>query len=206
MKAVKSLKKVDWTKYAPYPVIGVDEVGRGCLAGPVVACAVILEPGTKGIFSDSKTISEIRREELSQIITNKFKWSIGIASVEEIDKINILRASLLAMRRAVEGLKVKTGHILVDGKFVIPDLKGFTQTALIKGDQRAQPISAASIVAKVFRDRLMKELHVSFPQYQFHENKGYGTKSHLKALRETGHTQHHRTTFKGVLSGEASRD
>ncbi len=197
-----SLKPVNWSRYLPAPVIGVDEAGRGCLAGPVVAGAVILSKKISGVFTDSKKLSESRREELFELIKSEHKWAVGIASVEEIDRLNILRASLLAMRRAVEGLRQKgVGHVLVDGKFVIPDLKGFAQTALIKGDLHAQPISAASIVAKVTRDRLMKDLAERFPHYGFEVHKGYGTSSHRNALVELGPSEVHRITFRGVDVG-----
>lgn len=181
----------------------MDEVGRGCLAGPVVAAAVILtQPYKRRIYRDSKLLSEDRREELYKRITANYAWCVGIASVAEIEEINILRASLLAMKRAVQGLKVKCGHILVDGRFVIPNLKGFEQTALIQGDLRAENISAASIVAKVTRDRIMRELAEKFPHYGFDENKGYGTPSHRRALEKMGACEHHRKTFNGVLPDE----
>jgi ribonuclease HII len=184
-------------------VIGVDEVGRGCLAGPVVAAAVILkQPYKRRIYRDSKLVSEPRREELYKRIVENYAWCVGIASVEEIEEINILRASLLAMRRAVLGLKIKCGHILVDGRFVIPNLKGFQQTALIQGDLRAENISAASIVAKVTRDRMMRELAEKFPHYGFEENKGYGTLHHRRALAQVGACEHHRKSFNGVLPEE----
>lgn len=198
-RPAKRLEAVDWTQFSPTPVIGVDEAGRGCLAGPVVAAAVILRPGAESLFSDSKMLSESRREELYERIVSEHRWAVGLATAQEIDSINILRAALLAMKRAVEGLRESTGHVLVDGNFKISDLKGFEQTAIIKGDQRVQPISAASIVAKVTRDRLMKELHDKFPHFQFLENKGYGTAVHLEALRQFGPTEHHRKTFRGVV-------
>lgn len=181
----------------------MDEVGRGCLAGPVVAAAVILiQPYKRRIYRDSKLLSEPRREELYKRIVENYRWSVGIASVEEIEEINILRASLLAMKRAVQGLKIECGHILVDGRFTIPDLSGFHQTALIQGDLRAENISAASIVAKVTRDRMMRELAKKFPHYGWQENKGYGTSAHRKALEKVGACEHHRKSFAGVLESE----
>ncbi len=196
---VKSYETVDWTCYHPSPVVGCDEVGRGCLAGPVVAAAVILSRPLQGVFFDSKSLSEVRREELFKLIQDEHRWAVGIASVQEIDRLNILQASLLAMRRAVNGLELSGGHILVDGKFMIPNLPGLKQTTLVQGDARAEPISAASIVAKVTRDRMMKRLAERFPQYAFEENKGYGTALHRRVLAKMGPTPHHRRTFKGVL-------
>lgn len=181
-------------------MIGVDEAGRGCLAGPVVAAAVIMSaPNKRRMFHDSKLVPEPRREELYKRIISDHQWSVGIATVEEIDRINILRASLLAMKRAVEGLKITCGHVLVDGKFTVPDLVGFTQTAFVQGDSRLENISAASIVAKVTRDRIMRELAEKFPAYGFDQHKGYGTTAHRRALVEVGATEHHRKSFAGVL-------
>lgn len=191
---------VDWRRYKPSPIIGCDEVGRGCLAGPVVAAAVVLKKPIQGVFFDSKALSESRREELFELIQSEHLWAVGLASVEEIDRINILQASLLAMRRAVQALRFKGGHVLVDGKFKIPKLERFSQTALIQGDARVEPISAASIVAKVTRDRMMKELAGKFPHYGFEENKGYGTAKHRRALAEVGPSPHHRLSFAGVDS------
>ncbi len=202
LKNLKKLGVVNWNSYAPAPVIGVDEVGRGCLAGAVVAAAVILKsPYKRGRtrYFDSKAISEKRRGELAAAIRLEHIWSIGVASVEEIDQINILHASLLAMKRAVMGLKLKGGHILVDGKFIIPGLpKRFAQTPLIKGDSRAEPISAASIVAKVARDNWMKRLAEVYPGYGFEVHKGYGTKLHRTKLAELGACELHRLTFAGI--------
>jgi ribonuclease HII len=197
--AQKGLGPVDWVSFQPVPVIGCDEVGRGCLAGPVVAAAVILTKPVQGVFFDSKTLSESRREELFSLIQAEHHWATGFASVVEVDRLNILNASLLAMRRAVMGLGVKAGHVLVDGKFPIPRLgPGFFQTTLIQGDSRAEPVSAASIAAKVTRDRWMKELAEKFPHYGFEQNKGYGTVAHRRVLAEMGPTPHHRLSFAGV--------
>jgi ribonuclease HII len=180
-------------------VIGVDEVGRGCLAGPVYASAMILQSDElNDLVTDSKLLSEARREELAETILEKHLVGIGTASVQEIDELNILQASLLAMRRAVAKLKVKEGHVLVDGNQRIPGLKGFEQTTVIKGDLRVAPISAASIVAKVARDRLMKELGVQFPVYGFEEHKGYSTPSHKQNIVLHGPCQWHRRSFSGV--------
>lgn len=188
---------VDWSSFAPGPIIGVDEVGRGCLAGPVVAAAVILTTKTKRRrFFDSKLLSEERREELFLKIQSEHHWAVGFASVEEIDRINIYHASLLAMRRAVNGLRIKTGgHVLVDGIARIPRLKGMEQTTLIQGDARCEPVSAASIVAKVTRDRFMKELATKFPHYGFEAHKGYATKHHRTQLAQVGPCPFHRRSF-----------
>jgi ribonuclease HII len=191
--------RFNWRKLLPAPIVGVDEVGRGCLAGPVYAAAVILN-SNKDVrhYTDSKLISENRREKLSLSIQTHHRSSIGVASVEEIERLNILQASLLAMKRAVFGLGIETGHLLVDGKFKIPGLDGFLQTPLVKGDLRASPISAASIIAKVARDQLMKELAKTHIYYGFEKNKGYGTEVHRLALAEYGPTPVHRKTFFGV--------
>ena len=213
--SVKSTKKkerlvlppVDWTTFAPAPVIGVDEVGRGCLAGPVVAGAVILSRPLSGVFFDSKVLTEARREELFEIIKSEHQWALGFASVLEIDRINIFHASHLAMRRAVNGLRIKTGgHVLVDGKFKIPYLRGLVQTTLVQGDSRAEPISAASIVAKVTRDRLMKQMGLRFPDYGFEVHKGYATERHRQALKRVGPCRHHRRSFGAIGDHQVSEE
>jgi ribonuclease HII len=180
--------------------VGVDEVGRGCLAGPVVAAAVILSYPQKKVFADSKVVPAPRREELLKHVESEHRFAIGFASVEEINTLNILHASLLAMRRAVEGLGLANGgHLLVDGKFKVPGVSAeFSQTALISGDSRCEPISAASIVAKVTRDRYMKELAERWPEYGFEIHKGYGTLHHRDMLAALGPTEIHRTHFRGV--------
>ena len=190
------LGRIDWGSYLPAPIIGVDEVGRGCLAGPVVAAAVILNaPTRRRRFRDSKLLSENRREDLFEAIVREHRWSVGFASVEEIDRVNIYHASLLAMRRAVDGLRLDGGHVLVDGKARIPELGDRAQTTFIKGDLRCEPISAASIVAKVTRDRFMKELATRIPDYGFEIHKGYATKMHRRALARLGPTAFHRQSF-----------
>lgn len=198
MKNKIELTPFDTSNILPQPLIGVDEVGRGCLAGPVFAAAVIFKE-TQMIegLTDSKLVSEKRREELAQLIRAHHHVSIASASVEEIDQMNILNASLLAMKRAVEGLRVVTGHVLVDGNKKIPDLK-LLQTTVIKGDLRVPVISAASIVAKVHRDEVMRQLSESFPGYGLEEHKGYSTALHKKSIQELGPTQIHRRTFSGV--------
>ena len=176
-------------------VAGVDEVGRGPLAGPVVAAAVILSPDSipKGL-NDSKKLSEKKRELLhDQIYAQAVAVSVAEASVAEIDDINILEASMLAMRRAVAGLAVPADAALVDGNRA-PGLAIPTRT-VIKGDGRSLSIAAASIVAKVFRDRLMKKLGEEHPDYGWASNAGYGVAKHLAALRLVGVSPHHRKTF-----------
>jgi ribonuclease HII len=199
----RKLGRVDWGIYLPAPVIGVDEAGRGCLAGPVVAGAVILtgvSPKRRRLFKDSKLLSAGRRDELFQIIQENFQWSVGIASVQEIASLNILHAALLAMRRAVEGLRVDTGsgHCLVDGKFKFPELAGYSQSTFIKGDMRCEPIGAASIVAKVSRDRMMLKMAEEYPDYGFEIHKGYATALHRERLGTHGPCPEHRLGFAGV--------
>jgi ribonuclease HII len=180
------------------PVVGVDEAGRGCLAGPVCAAAIVFKDGADpSLFTDSKLLSAKRRDELFDVIYQQAHVGVGFASVLEIDQINILRASLLAMKRAVENLKMEPGILLVDGKFKVPGVE-VPQVALIKGELRAHPIAAASIVAKVSRDRLMDQLHEKHPQYSFLQHKGYATESHRQAIAQFGPTEHHRQSFAGV--------
>lgn len=187
----------DWRSQTA-PVVGVDEAGRGCLAGPVCAAAVVFnEAADPSLFTDSKLLSAKRRDELFDVIFAQASVGVGFASVLEIDQINILRASLLAMKRAVENLKIKPGVLLVDGKFKVPDLN-VPQVVLVKGELRAHPIAAASIVAKVSRDRLMDQLHEKFPQYSFIQHKGYATESHRAAIAKFGPSEHHRQSFAGV--------
>lgn len=179
-------------------IAGVDEVGRGPLAGPVVTAAVILDPDhpVEGLM-DSKKLSESRREELSEIIKeNCLAWSIGRAEVDEIDDINILQATMLAMQRAVAGLSPMPDHVLIDGNRC-PDLP-CTAEAIIKGDGTVPAISAASIIAKVTRDREMVELDSQYPGYGLAGHKGYPTKKHIDALIELGVTPIHRRSFAPV--------
>ncbi len=188
----------DWKSLKPQPVIGVDEVGRGCLAGRVYAAAVILqsEEGIKQ-YTDSKLLTASRREELKNHILIHHKVGIGFATVHEIDEINILKAALLAMRRAVEQLCVLDGHIVVDGTFKVPGI-ALPQTTLVKGDLRCAPVAAASIVAKVARDQYMLDLAAQYPQYAFEKHKGYSTKDHKQKIVEYGVSPEHRKTFRGV--------
>lgn len=177
-------------------VCGVDEVGRGPLAGPVVAAAVILDPArVPAGLDDSKRLSAKKRGMLYEAIVNTaIATSIADASVEEIDQINILEASMLAMRRSVNGLKTKPHAALVDGNRD-PNLSGVVTRTLVKGDSRSLSIAAASILAKVFRDRLMKKLGESFPEYGWAQNAGYGVEKHRKALSLVGVSPHHRRSF-----------
>lgn len=179
-------------------VAGVDEVGRGPLAGPVVTAAVILDPN-KPIagLADSKALSEKKREALFDEIQEKAKaWAIGRAEVEEIDEINILQATMLAMQRAVAGLTLQPEHVLVDGNRC-PELP-CTSEAIIKGDGKIPAISAASIIAKVTRDREMVLLDETYPGYGLAGHKGYPTKMHMEALQELGVTPIHRRSFAPV--------
>lgn len=185
-------------------IAGVDEVGRGPLAGPVVAAAVILDPNQpiEGL-ADSKKLTEKRREKLFDEIQQKaLAWSIARAEVAEIDQINILQASLLAMSRAVAGLPVQPEHALVDGN-KLPQLNCSAE-AIVKGDSKVPAISAASILAKVARDREMAEMDLRYPGYQFAKHSGYPTKLHLEALQKIGISEIHRRTFgpvKRLLEG-----
>ena len=177
-------------------IAGTDEVGRGCLAGPVVAAAVILKEDIPGL-TDSKKISPKKREFLADLILEKSFFAYGVVSNNKIDKINILNASLLAMKRAILNLPVRPSLVLVDGTFK-PDLD-IPMRAIIGGDSSENVISAASIIAKVYRDNLMIKYDSIFPVYDLKGNKGYGTKKHLEALKNFGHCEIHRTTFNGVI-------
>jgi ribonuclease HII len=182
----------------PGLVAGVDEAGRGPLMGPVVAAAVILDDlhPIKGL-SDSKVLTALRRDKLyDEIRAKALCFSIAQATVEEIDEINILQATMLAMKRAVEGLRLKPHKVLVDGNR-IPTL-AIVAEAIVGGDALVPAISAASILAKVWRDRWCQEFHLAYPQYGFATHKGYGTAEHLAALRAHGACPQHRRTFRPV--------
>ena len=180
------------------PMAGVDEVGRGPLAGPVVAAAVILDDRrTIRGLNDSKLLQAEERERLDVEIRGKaIAWFVAEASVEEIDRVNILRAALLAMRRAVEGLRQQPTIVLVDGN-QRPDVTMAVRT-VVGGDAKVRAISAASIIAKVYRDRLLQDLHGEHPEYGFDGHKGYSTPEHLAALRQHGACRHHRRSFAPV--------
>lgn len=177
--------------------VGCDEVGRGCLAGPVVAAAVVLPEelprGWRNVLRDSKALSRAQRVEADAWIRqHAVAFGIGEVDVATIDTVNILQASLMAMRRALAG--VEAGHVLVDGNFTIPGVD-MPQTTIVGGDARCASIAAASIIAKEYRDQLMERLHVDVPAYGFAQHKGYGTAQHYAAIAEYGLTPHHRKTF-----------
>lgn len=180
-------------------IAGVDEVGRGPLAGPVVTAAVILDPNNPiAGLNDSKKLTEGRRERLSEEIKEKsLAWSIGRAEVEEIDAINILQATMLAMCRAVEGLPLTADFVLIDGNRIPADLQ-YPAEAVVKGDSRVEVISAASILAKVSRDQEMVMMAEQYPGYGLEKHKGYPTKAHITALTELGVTPIHRRSFRPV--------
>lgn len=193
-------KQASLTWDVPGLLAGVDEAGRGPLAGPVVAAAVILDDmrPIRGL-ADSKVLSPKQRERLyDQIMAKSLCCSVAQASVEEIDTHNILQATMLAMRRAVEGLRLKPAKVLVDGNR-LPTLDVLAE-AVVGGDARVKAISAASILAKVHRDRLCEELHTQYPHYGFASHKGYGTPEHLEALRTHGACVHHRRSFSPVAA------
>ncbi len=175
---------------------GCDEAGRGCLAGSVFAAAVILPPDFKNDdLNDSKQLSEKERYALRPVIEKEaIAWAVGIVTPEEIDKINILKASFLAMHRAIDQLQVRPEHLLIDGnRFTpYPDIK---HTTVVKGDGKYLSIAAASILAKTYRDDYMDELAKEYPDYHWTENKGYPTKAHREAIRTIGITPYHRKTF-----------
>ena len=176
---------------------GIDEVGRGCLAGPVVSAAVILKKSVNlDLLKDSKKISFKKRLQIADHIKLNSIYAIGLASVDEILDLNILQASLLSMRRAFEQLTVKPDLTLIDGNFAPRGLKNYR--TIINGDEKIKVISAASIIAKVYRDKLMIKLAKQFSNYAWESNFGYGTKAHLKSLKKFGITAHHRKGFKPV--------
>ena len=179
-------------------IAGVDEVGRGSLIGPVYAAAVILNKSVNSkIIKDSKILTKGKREILFNYIKKNSVWATGKASVKEIDKMNILQASLLAMKRAIKKLKRKPSQVLIDGN-KIPDLKNYNLKAIVKGDQKIPSISAASIIAKVTRDKFIKTLAKKNKGYNWDKNFGYGTKQHLKAIKKLGVNKHHRKTFSPI--------
>ena len=179
-------------------IAGVDEVGRGSLIGPVYAAAVILNKSIdKRMLKDSKSLTKSKRKILSKYIKENSIWSIGKASVKEIEKINILQASLLAMKRAVKKLQKKPSLVLVDGN-KLPKIKNYNLKSIIKGDQKIPSISAASIIAKVSRDKMITNLGKKFKGYYWDKNYGYGTKQHLKAIKNLGITIQHRRTFSPI--------
>lgn len=181
---------------------GVDEVGRGSVAGPVVAAAVILKKHHQ-IFGlgDSKTLSSLRRSQLEKDIKKRsIAWNVAIVSSKKIDKINILQSSLLAMKKAIEGLNIKPEFILVDGIYL--PKTNIPGRAIIKGDSKCKSIMAASIIAKIYRDKLMIELSKKYKHYSFQQNKGYLTKVHLEAIKKFGPCKEHRISFRPFKSKE----
>ena len=181
-------------------IAGVDEVGRGSLIGPVYAAAVILNKTIdKKLLKDSKSLNKSNREVLSKYIKKNSIWAVGRASVTEIEKKNILQASLLAMKRAIKKLKKKPDLIFIDGN-KLPKIRNYHLKAIIKGDQKIPSVSAASIIAKVSRDKMITNLSKKFNGYNWDQNFGYGTRQHLKAIKKLGITKHHRVTFSPIIS------
>lgn len=179
-----------------YLEVGCDEAGRGCLAGPVVAGAVILPKGFKNdILTDSKQLSEKKREMLREVIEKEaIDWAVAFVSPREIDKVNILNASIMAMHRAVDKLRIRPEFIAVDGNKFKP-YKGIPHQCCIKGDAHYLSIAAASVLAKTYRDAFMKKIHKEFSQYDWAKNKGYPTKAHRAAIKKYGDCVHHRQSF-----------
>ncbi|MCQ2958943.1 MAG: ribonuclease HII [Bacteroidales bacterium] len=185
--------------------VGCDEAGRGCLAGPVYAAAVIFPNDYKNdLLNDSKQLTDKKRKELrSQIEKDAISWAVGIVDNHEIDKINILNASFLAMHRAIDQLSVTPEHIIVDGNR-FKKYKNIPYDCVVKGDGKYLSIAAASILAKTYRDDYMDELHQKFPVYNWISNKGYPTLKHKIAIRDFGLTEYHRVTFNSELSKQLS--
>ncbi|MBU4257091.1 ribonuclease HII [Patescibacteria group bacterium] len=185
-------------------IAGIDEAGRGPLAGPVVAACVIFKPGFKmedlefselRLVNDSKKLNEKKREALFKVIKEECRGiGVGICDHKTIDRINILQATFLAMKKAIGALKEKPEFIMVDGKFLIPNCS-YKQKAIIGGDKSVFSIAAASIIAKVTRDRIMRKMHEQYPDYGFDKHKGYGTKLHLACLKKYGPCEIHRRSF-----------
>jgi ribonuclease HII len=188
---------LDWSFQTELLEAGCDEAGRGCLAGPVVAAAVILDPKNpiEGL-DDSKKITEAKREKLRPEVESKaLAWAVGIVTNKEIDQINILKGSFVAMHRALDQLGTKAEFIVVDGNRFIP-YKKVPHECIVKGDGKYQNIAAASILAKTHRDEIMRKLHDQYPHFGWDKNKGYPTKQHRLALREHGATEWHRMSFR----------
>ncbi len=193
---LENMKIYEYQYAAFAPICGIDEAGRGPLAGPVGAGAVVLDPAAEILYlNDSKKLSEKKREQLyDEIMEKAVSASVGMASPEEIDEINILQATYKAMQRAVDGLSIRPGVFLNDA-VIIPTIPAGKQVKIIKGDAKSVSIAAASIIAKVTRDRMMREYDALYPGYEFAKNKGYGTKVHMQAIREIGPCPIHRRTF-----------
>ena len=197
----------DIEKQLKKPVIGIDEVGRGPLAGPVVSCACFfssykLAPKDLIALNDSKKLSKIKRKSSLKLIlllkkNNQINFALGTASVSEIDKLNILQATLLSMKRAVLKLNLKRGSIIVDGKNKL-DIENFFCNNIIKGDQLSTSIATASIIAKVYRDKYMATIDKYYPNFNWKSNSGYGTAEHINQIKKVGISIHHRKSFKPV--------
>ena len=179
-------------------IAGVDEVGRGSLVGPVFAATVIFKKNIdKKKIKDSKQLSRNQRNLLEIYIKKNSVWAVGSASLKEIEKMNILNASLLAMKRSIKKLKSKPSLIMIDGD-KLPIMNGYKLMSIVKGDQKVPEISAASIIAKVSRDRLISKMSKKFVKYAWNKNSGYGTKQHLEAIKKFGVTKHHRKSFSPI--------
>lgn len=176
-------------------VMGLDEVGRGCLAGPVVAAGVVFEAGTNiAEIKDSKQLTETERIELSALIKEKaLFWTVQEGSIAEVDRLNILWASIATMAKCVDAAEVPPDYLLVDGNRYTSSLIPYT--CVVQGDDRSMSIGAASILAKVYRDNYMKKLHLEYPEYEWQTNVGYPTRAHRNALKSFGYTEHHRMSF-----------
>ena len=191
------------------PVIGLDEVGRGPLAGPVISCGCHFKNYTilnefKDFIGDSKKLSEKKRELSFKFLQNLKKENIidfhlGIANVEEIDNLNILEATKLSMKRVIDKFNLKNAQLIIDGNFSL-NYKSYKEQSIIKGDNKSLSIAAASIIAKVHRDRLMKKLSIKFQEFGWEKNAGYGTKTHIENIHRLGPTIHHRKTFEPIKS------
>ncbi len=191
------------------PVIGLDEVGRGPLAGPVISCGCYFKNYTireefANLIGDSKKLSEKKRELSFKFIQNLKKegiidYHLGIASVDEIDNLNILEATKLSMKRVVDKFDIKNAHLIIDGNFSL-NYKSYKEKSIIKGDDKSLSIASASIIAKVHRDRLMKKLSIKFKHFGWEKNAGYGTKLHIENIHRLGPTIHHRKTFEPIKS------
>ena len=184
---------------------GCDEAGRGCLAGAVYAAAVILPPDFQcELLNDSKQLTERQRYQLRPIIEQEaVAWAVGVVTPEEIDKINILNASFLAMHRAIDGLQVRPQHLLIDGNR-FRKYNDLPHTTVVKGDGKLMNIAAASVLAKTYRDDYMNALHKEYPHYDWDKNKGYPTKAHREAIAQHGTTPYHRLTFNLLGDGQLS--
>ncbi len=186
---------------------GCDEAGRGCLAGPVFAAAVILPPDfSNEMLNDSKQLTERKRYALREVVEREaLAWAVGIVDNREIDEVNILRASILAMHRAVDQLKVRPQALIVDGNRFLP-YRDVPYTTIVKGDGKYMSIAAASVLAKTYRDDFMLRLHGEYPQYHWDSNKGYPAKAHREAIRLYGTTPYHRMSFNLLGDGQLELD